>query len=147
AGIVLRVEDADVKLVDDQTVERRRAKSSVVPDVVARIADDAVARIPGIAAHLELARVRIALEPFAPGADDVEAVEIAVGHAGHVACPEAARVLDEEIVSVSRVGRRQPAARTADEIDLDGIWRPRAEGDAAGRDRGAERRVGVDVEL
>src|SRR5205814_4051982 len=76
--VVPRVEHADVKLIDDQIVERRRTKSLIAPDICARIAHDAVARIPWVAAHLELARIGIALESLAALANYVEPIEIPV---------------------------------------------------------------------
>ena len=95
AGGVLRVKHADVKLVDDQVAESRRAEARVVPGIIAGIAHDAVAvRIP---VELELARIGIALEALAAGADDVEAIEVAVLDSGHEAGPKAIGVLHQQI--------------------------------------------------
>ena len=100
ALVVAGIEHADVKLVDDQIVERRWTKSLITPDIRTRIAHDAVARIPRVAAHLELTRVGIAFEAFAALANYVESIKITVLDAGEVAGPVPIRVLHEQLIRI-----------------------------------------------
>src|SRR6202008_3528372 len=62
AKVVLRIEDADVKLIDDEIAEGGRTKVGIVPRIVRWVAYDTVA--VRIAVELELARIGVALESF-----------------------------------------------------------------------------------
>ena len=97
AGVVAREEPADVELVDDEVVERRRPEACVVPRVRARVAHDAVA--VGVVVQLELARPRVALQSRATRSDDEEPVLAAVDHVFEEPGPVAGgRVLDELVL-------------------------------------------------
>src|SRR4051812_18458231 len=76
ACLILRVEHADMKLIDNEVIERGRPEFSVMPRIVGRIAHNAIAI--RIAVKFQLARIRVALEPFAAGSDDEESIEVAV---------------------------------------------------------------------
>ena len=65
-----------MELIDNEIVESRRTESGIVPFVVGGIAYDAIA--VGISVKLQLARIRVALEPFAAGSDDEKSIEVAV---------------------------------------------------------------------
>src|SRR2546423_6752533 len=103
--IILRVEYSNVKLVDNEVVERRRPKFSVMPRIIGRIADNTVAI--RIAVKFQLARIRVALEPFAAGSDDKEAIEVTVFDSWYEARPKALGILYEQIASVFWKGYRR----------------------------------------
>ena len=146
--IVLRVEHTNVELINDQIVERGRTKSRVVPNVFVRIADDAIARIPGItAAHFQFARVRVALETLAAGADDVKAIEVVVLHSRKKSAPKTPGILHQQMIGIFRVSTRLSAGLAEHEIHFTGFRRPRAERGATMPESGAQRRIGIDVEL
>ena len=145
AGRILRVERSDVKLIDDQVVESRRTEVCVMPLVARRIAHDAVAvRIP---VELELARIRIALEALAAGADHVEPIEVAVLDARHEAGPKAIGVLHQQIAGVLGKSRCGSGARLQRDVDLARCRRPGPERGSAGDEVRAERRIRRDVQL
>src|SRR5689334_9000217 len=139
------VERADVKLIDDQVVERGRPETTVVPGKTGRVADDAVTdrigRVQG-----ELAGVWVALVPVVAEAMYVELVLVAIADAGDEPGPVAANILDQplRLDRMPEVG----AAETPVDVDVVGAWRPDPERSALRADEvGAERRLSVDVLL
>src|SRR3954466_5093898 len=93
AQIIFGVEDADVKLIDDEVIESGRTKASIVPGVVRGLAYDAIAI--WIAVELKLARIGVALEAFTAGANHIEAIKITVFDARHKPGPEAEGIFGE----------------------------------------------------
>ena len=91
AGGILRIEHADVKLVNDEVAEGRRTESRIVPGIIVRIAHDAVA--VGISIEFQFARIRIAFEAFAARSDHVKAIKVAVLESWHEAGPKTIGVL------------------------------------------------------
>src|SRR4051812_40356942 len=98
AKIIFGVEDADVKLIDDEVVESGRTKARIVPGIVGGIAYDAIA--VWIAVELQLARIWVTLEAFTAGANHIEAIEVAVFDVRHEACPEAGGIFCEKMLRV-----------------------------------------------
>ncbi len=118
-------EGADVKLVDDEVMELRRAPRGIVPGITARVAREAVWIGPG-GLITQFAGVGVALGIVAAGAEDVELVAGTVLEAGPESGPVAIGVAGEEVLDLGL-----PIAVFADEVDAQGARRPDAEGRAA----------------
>src|SRR4051794_41173489 len=117
AQVIFGVEDADVKLIDDEVIESGRTKARIMPGIVGGIAYNAIA--VWIAVELKLARVWVALEAFTAGANHIEAIEITVFDARHKPSPEAGGILDEKMLRVfCKQSWRRPRLMLQDDVDL-----------------------------
>jgi hypothetical protein len=95
ASGVLRIEHADMELVDDQIIECWRSEPRIVPGIIGRVTHNAVA--VGVPVKFQFARIRITLEALTARSDDVKAVEIAIPEARYESGPESIGILDEQI--------------------------------------------------
>ncbi len=139
-------EHADMELVDDQLVERRRPPAPIVPRISVRGADEAGAVREG-RVRAELTRIRVALEALAAalGADDPEQVGVSIGHAGREPGPGAIAEGRAQGLIARRPARPVgTCAMVGDEMDRARGRRPGTEGRAARNERRAHRRVSAD---
>ena len=118
-------EGTDVKLVDDEVVELRRAPRGIVPGVTARVARKAVGIGPG-GLIAEFARVGVALGTVAAGTEDVELVAGTVLEPGPESGPVTIGIAGEEVLVLGL-----PIAVFADEMNAQSARCPNAEGRAA----------------
>src|SRR5689334_14384078 len=80
-----------------------------MPLVVVGISHDTVAI--GIPIEFQFTRIRVALEPLAPGAHHVKPVEVAVHDARHESSPESICVLYQKTIRILLKGRGNGASR------------------------------------
>ena len=103
---IRREKGADVELIEDELMKRRRDIPAFVPGKVG-LADDALAG----KGRRELAGVGIAFRPLAPFPDHVEHIALALPDAGNEAPPVAELVAREQTGVVAR-----PMVEVADRI-------------------------------
>ena len=119
------IKDANVELVNEQVVERGRAKTGVVPWIAGWIADDAVVARP--AGEAEFAGVRIAFETFR-STDNPETVFVAFLDAWKEPGPMRASNIDEQVrIIFGPVRGRGHVEVAADDVNGFGVAAPDAE--------------------
>jgi len=132
-----------MQLVDDHVRKFGRAKGVVVPRISIIGAQNAVA--VGEAIGRELARIRVALVAAAARADHPKTVGVAIDGARLETGPIPRSVIHQQpVVGLKIVDY---AAKVAVQIERGRARRPDAEGGAAGHERGAGWRRGIDMVL
>ena len=157
-------EGADVHLVDDGPGERRARRTVALPVVGAGIGDDALQRrgavvsrpagrraapgrrprhalAVGIEQHLVAVEAQSARRIDGPV--DAVAVELAGGDAGHEGVPVVIGALAARVEVDDARRRGVIDAIEKQQLDAGGVLREDAEVDAAGTERGAERKAGA----